>query len=301
MSSTRATGAHDSLGKTPGSVWLQARSVVSLTRAVCAEHLDEDYADLCRKLLGRLTRKRPSPLLRGDLRIWAARVLHPVGTINFLFDPSQMPHMTVEQFGSHMGVAKSTMSAKSKTIRDALRLRDYHPDFCRRELMVDHSTPSTCPGRGLPQGPDPQPRPARRGGSVSNGPRPVDRWGRDANGCAGPPGWRQLAAGLHRGLESHRRPTPGGFDTDRYTAYEGLQMLDVQLRPEDARWAVRPPPVPRRPPPMGRDRCSSEREAVLAELRSEPSGHARPGRAWASLHEPDVAFDKALPRRRRLS
>ncbi len=39
-----------------------------------------------------------------------------------------------------------------------------------------------------------------------------------------------------------------------------------------------------------------EREAVLAELRSEPSGHHRPGRA--SIHEPDVAFDEALPIRR---
>ncbi len=31
-----------------------------------------EYAELIRKLIAKLARKRPSPLVRGDLRIWAA-------------------------------------------------------------------------------------------------------------------------------------------------------------------------------------------------------------------------------------
>ena len=46
--------------------------------------------------------------------------------------------MTAEQLGFHMGVAKSTMSAKSKTIRDTLKVRGHDPDLCRRELLADH-------------------------------------------------------------------------------------------------------------------------------------------------------------------
>ena len=113
-----------------------------------------------------------------------------------------------------------------------------------------------------------------------------------------------------RWIASGARVTPKTyarwFGTDRYAAYEELQMLGVQLHPEDARWAVRPPPVPRRPrpapdPPPSHgsgwvefggvimlpvgyteggfpfgptldDLEPEEREAVLAELRSEPSG-----------------------------
>jgi hypothetical protein len=138
MSTPPAPGAQDPLGKIPGAVWLQVRSVVSLTDDFCADYLDEDYAGLCRKVVGRLARKRPSPLLRGDLRIWAGGALHVVGGINFLFDPSQKPHMTAEQLSLRMGVARSTMAAKSRTIRDALKLRDLEPDFCRRELLADH-------------------------------------------------------------------------------------------------------------------------------------------------------------------
>jgi len=38
---------------------------VTVTDAVCLRHLDEEYADLCRRVLGKLGRKRPSPLTRG--------------------------------------------------------------------------------------------------------------------------------------------------------------------------------------------------------------------------------------------
>jgi len=40
------------------------------------------------------------------------------------------------------------------------------------------------------------------------------------------------------------------YGVDRYTAYVELGMLGVQLRPEDSRWAVRPPPAPRRSDPV---------------------------------------------------
>lgn len=56
-----------------------------------------------------------------------------------------------------------------------------------------------------------------------------------------------------RWIASGARVTPktyaGWFGTDRYTAYQELQMLGVPLRPQDACWAVRPPPVPRQPRP----------------------------------------------------
>ena len=42
--------------------------VVALTDGFCAEHLDAEYAWLCARVVAKLARKRPSPLLRGDLR-----------------------------------------------------------------------------------------------------------------------------------------------------------------------------------------------------------------------------------------
>jgi hypothetical protein len=45
----------------------------------CGEALDEEYAELTRRVIGRLARKRRSPLVRGDPRVWAAGELYAAG------------------------------------------------------------------------------------------------------------------------------------------------------------------------------------------------------------------------------
>ena len=56
----------------PGPLRHDVDELFKLTDPFCAEHLDAEYGELVRKLVGKLARKRPSPLARGDLRIWAA-------------------------------------------------------------------------------------------------------------------------------------------------------------------------------------------------------------------------------------
>jgi len=90
---------------------------------------------LCRKLVGKLGRKRPSPLLRGDLRIWAAAVIYAIGSMNFLFDPSQKPHLSGDSISRLTGVPRSTLSAKAKLICNLLHIGPMEPEYCRRELL----------------------------------------------------------------------------------------------------------------------------------------------------------------------
>jgi len=85
-----------------------------MTDVFCAERLDAEYADLCRRLVARLARKRPSPLVRGDLRIWAGAVIHVVGSLNFLFDRTQHPHLTAHQLAALTGIPVSTLANKAR-------------------------------------------------------------------------------------------------------------------------------------------------------------------------------------------
>ena len=110
-------------------------AIVALTDLVCEQHLDGEYAELCRSLVGRLARKRPSPLVRGDPRIWAAGVVYTVGWINFLFDRSQAPHLRADELAERLGVAKSTMANKSARIRALLGLSWYEPELTRRSML----------------------------------------------------------------------------------------------------------------------------------------------------------------------
>jgi len=119
----------------PHAVRPYADQVVAVTDAVCLEHLDIEYADLCRGVVGKLGRKRPSSLLRGDLRIWASGVVYAVGQLNSVFDPAQTPHATADQLSGWLGVKKTTMANKARSIRSTLKLSHADSEFMRRDLV----------------------------------------------------------------------------------------------------------------------------------------------------------------------
>lgn len=78
----------------PVEVRSRVSEILTIADQACLACLDEEYAQLCARLVARLSRKRPSPLVRGDTRIWAAGAIYALGRVNFLFDPSQRPHVS---------------------------------------------------------------------------------------------------------------------------------------------------------------------------------------------------------------
>jgi hypothetical protein len=67
----------------PAALRDRARQIIDVTDTACHEHIDDEYGRLARRLVARLARKRPSPLARGDVRIWAAGVIYAIGQVNF--------------------------------------------------------------------------------------------------------------------------------------------------------------------------------------------------------------------------
>lgn len=102
-------------------------AIVSQIEAVCREHLNEEYAGLSRRLTAALARKRPSPLARGKPKIWACAIMYALGTVNFLFDKSQSPHMRADELCAAFGVSQSSASAKAKLIRDLFDMFQLDP------------------------------------------------------------------------------------------------------------------------------------------------------------------------------
>jgi len=116
----------------------RAQEVLNITDCACHEHLDDEYAQIARLLVTRLARKRLSPLARGDVRIWAAGVLYAVGQINFLFDPTQTPHLTAKQLAERLGVVQTTMANKAGLINRMLDIGMFEPDLTREAMLVQH-------------------------------------------------------------------------------------------------------------------------------------------------------------------
>jgi len=109
--------------------------ITAITSRFCAEHLDEEYARLCVKLAARLARKRPSPLQRGDRRIWAAGIVYAIGRVNFLADPAQRPHLRTDELADLLGVKQATMANKGRLIMDTLRIGLLDPEYSRSDML----------------------------------------------------------------------------------------------------------------------------------------------------------------------
>jgi hypothetical protein len=103
--------------------------IIGLTDAFCAAHLNEEYAQVCRAMTAKLSRKRPSPLESGRANTWAAAIVHTIGRVNFLFDKSQTPHMRADDLAKLFGLAQSTAANKSKQIMDLLKIDLMDPEW----------------------------------------------------------------------------------------------------------------------------------------------------------------------------
>jgi hypothetical protein len=104
-------------------------AIVALTDTVCAEHLNERFAQLARRAAAALARKRPSPLEKGRAKTWACGILYALAYVNFVFEEGQPYQMTPKDLCAAFGVAERTGESRSKLIREALKMSRFDPDW----------------------------------------------------------------------------------------------------------------------------------------------------------------------------
>ncbi len=106
-----------------------AEEIAGLVDAFCKEHLNDEYAELCRRLTEKLGRKRPSPLVSGKPNTWACGIVRTIGWVNFLDDKAQSPHMKLTAIDKAFGVGESTGQGKSMLIRKMFKIRSMDPEW----------------------------------------------------------------------------------------------------------------------------------------------------------------------------
>jgi len=124
--------------------------VIGLIDQFCKEHLNEEYAVLCRKLAEKLGRKRPSPLLHGSPNAWASGIVRAVGGINFLHDKSQTPYMRATDIDHYLGTSPSSGAAKLAAIRKMFRMHPFDHEWTLPSRMEDNPLIWMVEINGLP-------------------------------------------------------------------------------------------------------------------------------------------------------
>ena len=108
------------------------------TDELCRAALNEEYVGVCRELTATLARKRPSPLARGRADVWACAVVYTVGVVNFLFDPTQAPHLSAKELCAAFGVSQSAASARSREIQRLLRIGPLDPRWSLPSSLAEN-------------------------------------------------------------------------------------------------------------------------------------------------------------------
>lgn len=124
--------------KVPEAMQALYDEITSVSDIFCKEHLNDEYAGMARKMTATLARKRPSPLVNGQARSWAAGILYTLGQVNFLFDRSQTPHMRADELCRKIGVSQQTASGRAQKIRQSLKIFQLHPDWTLPSRVDDN-------------------------------------------------------------------------------------------------------------------------------------------------------------------
>lgn len=111
-----------------------AKALIEMTSKYCDEFLDDDYKQLCIKMIEKMSRKRNIPFLSGRIEIWASAIIYAIGSINFLFDKSFNPFVTGEDISFYFNASKSTTAQKAKIIRDMFKLGYYDTEFSTKYI-----------------------------------------------------------------------------------------------------------------------------------------------------------------------
>jgi hypothetical protein len=113
---------------------LKETDLLNILKEFCNKYLDDDYYNLCEKLVKKMARKKEVPFLSGKQDIWAAAIIHALGSINFLFDKSFEPYITLDQINDYFETKKSTVSTKSNQIRKMFKMGYYDKEFSTQAM-----------------------------------------------------------------------------------------------------------------------------------------------------------------------
>lgn len=110
--------------------------LLTLTNDFCRQHLNEEYEELCKRMVLKMSRKRQVPFLSGNPETWAAGIIYVLGQINFLFEKSKQPNTTRDELCTFFGVAKGTASQKAKRIREMFGLTYFDDEFSTEDVAA---------------------------------------------------------------------------------------------------------------------------------------------------------------------
>jgi hypothetical protein len=103
--------------------------ILDLIKGFTDEKLNDEYFELSKNLLMKLRRKRDVPFVKGKLNIWAGGIIYAIGSINFLFDESFKPYVSISEIADYFNSTKSIISIKGRIIKNLTKIDIFDSKF----------------------------------------------------------------------------------------------------------------------------------------------------------------------------
>jgi hypothetical protein len=113
-------------------------AIAVLVTEFCDMHLNDEYKALCLKLLEKLCRKRPSPLLGGREETWAAGIVYAIAANNFIFDKSNPYAMSAQEIADEFNLSAATAGNKASQIKKMFGISYLNTDWMLAEHVRDN-------------------------------------------------------------------------------------------------------------------------------------------------------------------
>ncbi len=113
-------------------------AIVAILEPICRKHLNDEYSELAVELTDALAYLPSPPILQSREKSWAAGIVYALAQVNFLFDPSQTPHLKAGELCTILGVSQQTASGKAKEISDIFELMPFHPEWTLPSRMGEN-------------------------------------------------------------------------------------------------------------------------------------------------------------------
>ncbi len=126
------------------------QKLIEESKKFCDEYLDQEYAQLCEKMIEKMARKRVVPFMSGKGAIWVATIIYAIGSVNFLFDRSFKPYVSTDDICDYFGVSKSTVAQKAKSIRDMFKMSQWKGEFFTNHMKKTNPLLSNVFLDGIP-------------------------------------------------------------------------------------------------------------------------------------------------------
>ena len=88
----------------------------------CDEYLNDEYKDICQKIIEDMAKGKSVYFERGKLEVWASAIIYAVCQINSVFDETSEVHITRKDILNHFNTKQSVVSRKAINLRNIYNL-----------------------------------------------------------------------------------------------------------------------------------------------------------------------------------